>query len=101
MILMKVVFFVSKENYGSAKNKVYMDEIVSRQSITTRDSAAVGMKKDGYYLQIDGDDGAVKKARELLKGLADELKGSDAEKVTSVIDGQEESAAEGFGAIFG
>jgi hypothetical protein len=98
---MKAVFFVKKENYGSAKNKVYMDELVSRQSITVRDNAAIGMKKEGYYLLIDGGEAAVKKARELLKGLAEELKGGDAEKVTSAIDGQESSAAEGFGAIFG
>jgi hypothetical protein len=98
---MKAVFFVSKENYGSAKNKVYMDELVSKQSITVRDNAAIGMKKEGYYLLIDGDDAAVKKAGELLKGMADRLDGKEEEKVISAIEGQESSAAEGFGAIFG
>ena len=98
---MKVVFFVSKDNYGAAKNKVYMDEVVSRQSITVRDSSAIGMKKEGYYMLIDGDDESIKKAREMLKGLAKELSGDDEKKVVSAIEGQESSAAEGFGAIFG
>ncbi len=98
---MKVVFFASKENYGSAKNKLYMDDLVSRQSITVRDNSAIGMGKEGYYILIDGDEKAIGKARKILKELADELKGGDAEKVVSSIEGQESDAAEGFGAIFG
>ena len=50
---------------------------------------------------IDGEDEAIKKAKELLKGLAKELSGKEAEDVIAAIDEQESSAAEGFGAIFG
>jgi hypothetical protein len=98
---MKAVFFVDKDKYSQAKNKVYTDEAVSRASITVRDNAAIGLKKAGYYIQVEGDESALKKARELLSGVAKELSGKEAEEVTSAIENQESSAAEGFGAIFG
>ena len=98
---MKVVFFVPKEGFPGVKNKVYSDDLLSRQSITVRDNSAIGMQKEGYYVMIDGDEKAAARAREMLKGIAEELAGSDAESVISAIEGQEESAAEGFGAIFG
>jgi hypothetical protein len=98
---MKAVFFVAKDKYGGAKNRIYADEVLSKQSITIRDNSALGLPKEGYYMQIDGDEKAVKQARELLKGEAEELKGKDAAEVSKAIEGQESSAAEGFGAIFG
>ncbi|MFH0956795.1 MAG: hypothetical protein V1813_02950 [Candidatus Aenigmatarchaeota archaeon] len=98
---MKAVFFVKKDDYSAAKNKLYGDDAVSRQSITTRDNAAIGEKKEGYYLLVEGDDKAVAKAKELMKGTATELKGKEAGKIESAIQSQEESAASGFGAIFG
>jgi 6-phosphogluconate dehydrogenase (decarboxylating) len=98
---MKAVFFIQKEKQGQAKGKVYGDELVSKQTIILRDSSALGMKKDGYYLMIDGEDDAVKKAKEILKDSAKELTGPEAEEVIAAIDKQESSAAEGFGAIFG
>lgn len=98
---MKVVFFVQKEGFPGVKGKIYADDLLSRQSITVRDNSAIGVQKEGYYVLIDGTENAVAKAREMLKGAADELKGSAAEEVISAIEGQEENAAEGFGAIFG
>jgi hypothetical protein len=98
---MKAVFFIDREKYGGAKSKLYGDDLVSRQSITARDSASLGKKGDGYYVQIDGDEAAIKKAREILKGAGKELKGKEAGEITDTIEGQESSAADGFGAIFG
>lgn len=98
---MKAIFFAKKDEYGAAKNRLYADDLVSRQSIVTRDNAAIGEKKEGYYILVEGDDKAVAKARELMKEAATELKGKEAEKIESAIESQEESAASGFGAIFG
>lgn len=98
---MKAVFFIEKDKFGGAKTKLYADELVSKQSITTRDNSAIGKDKEGYYVLLDGGEEAIKKARELLKDVAKELKGKDFDEVTSAIEGQESSAAEGFGAIFG
>ncbi len=98
---MKAVFFIGKDRYGGAKNRLYADEVVSKQSITVRDNSAIGKDKEGYYVLLDGDGEAIKKAREILKEDAEELKGKNAEDIISAIEGQESSAAEGFGAIFG
>ncbi|MCD6496102.1 MAG: hypothetical protein J7K54_02420 [Candidatus Aenigmarchaeota archaeon] len=98
---MKAVFFVEKEKYGSAKNRLYGDELVSRQSITIRDNSSVEKEKEGYYMLLDGEDEAIKKAREILKDSAKELKDKEAKDIIGIIEKQESSAADGFGAIFG
>lgn len=98
---MKAVFFVKKEEFSQAKNKVYNDDTVSKQTIIIRENSALGLSKEGYYMLIDGDEAAIKAARELLSEKAEELKDKDAEEAIAAIDKQENSAAEGFGAIFG
>ncbi len=98
---MKAVFFIEKDKYGGAKNKLYADDVVSKQSITVRDNTAVGKDKDGYYVLIDGDDEAVKKAEEILKDVSKKLSDKEAGEIEKAIESQESSAADGFGAIFG
>ncbi len=98
---MKAVFFIGKEKYGGVKNKLYADEVVSRQSITVKESSALGKGSDGYYVQIDGNEKAIEKASELLGNAARKLKGKEEKEIISAIEGQESTAAEGFGAIFG
>ncbi|NIO23309.1 MAG: hypothetical protein GTN38_04770 [Candidatus Aenigmarchaeota archaeon] len=98
---MKAVFFIPSENYSKAKNLVYSDDLVSRQSINFRESKALGLKKEGYYLEIDGSEEAIKKLAELLKDLGKEVDKKEKEEVLKKISEQEESAAAGFGSIFG
>ena len=98
---MKAVFFVEKENYGTAKNKVYGDDVVSKQSITIKEAASVDMKGEGYYFLINGDEDSLKKAEELLADSAKKVEGADKEKVEKIISEQEDNASAGFGAIFG
>jgi hypothetical protein len=98
---MKVVFFAKSDKYAQAKTKVYGDEVVSKASIIIRDNSAIGMKKAGYYIVIDGEDEAVKKAKEILAGLAGVVSGAEEKSVVKAIEEQESSADAGFGAIFG
>jgi len=98
---MKAVFFIPAENYSKAKNIVYGDDMLSRQSINFRESKALGLKKDGYYLEIDGSEESIKKLAELLKDLGKEVDKKEREEVLKKISEQEESAAAGFGSIFG
>jgi hypothetical protein len=98
---MKTVFFIPSENYSKAKNLVYEDDLLSRQSINFRESKALGMKKEGYYLEIDGSEEAIKKLAEILKDLGKEVDKKEREEVLKKISEQEESAAAGFGSIFG
>ena len=98
---MKTVFFVPSENYSKAKNLAYEDDLVSRQSINFRESKALGMKKEGYYLEINGSEDAIKRLTEILKDLGKQVDKKEREEVLKKISEQEESAAQGFGSIFG
>ena len=98
---MKAVFFIPSENFSKAKNVVYGDDLVSRQTVNFREARALGFEKDGYYLELDGSGEAVKRAKEILENLGKEVDEKEKEKVLEKIAEQEESAAVGFGSIFG
>ena len=95
-----VIFEVESENIGKI-NKLIKDDIVSRQSILTRDCNSLNMKGDFSYLKIEGSQEGIKRAEELAKEL--NLKKIDkkkAEKINEKIEEQEDSAASGMGMIF-
>ncbi len=98
---MQAIFFVPKESYEQVKNKMLADDLVSRQSINFRDNTSLGLDKEGYYIEIDGDKEALAKARELVNKSGKELKGKDKNTILKVIKDQEEKSMQGFGSIFG
>ncbi len=98
---MKAVFFIPAENFSKVKNTVYEDDLVSRQTINFREARALGFEKDGYYLEIDGSGEAVKKTKELIGDMGKEVDKKEKEEILKKISEQEESAAQGFGTIFG
>jgi len=98
---MKAVFFIPTENFPKVKNAIYGDDLVSRQTINFRESRALGFEKDGYYLEIDGSGEAIKRTKEILGDMGKEVDEKEKEKILKKISEQEESAAEGFGSIFG
>jgi len=96
---MRHVFFVKKENKSRAEDALKKDDRVSRQSIVLRECVAMGFKDDGYFIIIDSSDEAMKKAEELLHGLAEKYK--HAKDVLKRFDESEQDAAEGLGMILG
>jgi len=95
-----VIFEVKSENIGKI-NKVIKDDLVSRQSILTRDSNSLNMKGDYSYVKIEGSEEGIKRAEKLAKEL--ELKKLDKKKAKEInekIEEQEDSAASGMGMIF-
>jgi hypothetical protein len=95
-----VIFEVESENIGKI-NKLIKDDLVSRQSILTRDSNSLNMDGEFSYVKIEGSKEGVKRAEELAKEL--ELKKIDekkAKKINEKIEEQEDSAATGMGMIF-
>jgi hypothetical protein len=98
---MKAVFFIPSENFSKVKNVIYADDLVSRQTVNFRESRALGFEKDGYYLEIDGSGEAVKRTKEIIGDLGKEVDEKEKEEVLKKITEQEESAAAGFGSIFG
>ena len=98
---MKAVFFIPSENYSKVKNAVYSDDTVSRQTINFREARALGFDKDGYYLEIDGSGEAVEKTKEIVGDMGKEVGEKEKEEILKKIQEQQESAAQGFGSIFG
>jgi hypothetical protein len=82
-------------------NTITADDLVSRQSILSRDSSSLDMKGEVTYLKIEGSDAGIKRAEELAKELGfKKMKEKDAKKVNEKIKEQEDSAATGMGMIF-
>ncbi len=98
---MKALFFLDSENYSKMKNKISEDDLVSRQSINFREGKALGLDKDGYYLEIDGSEESIVKVKEIIGDLGTEVTGDEKKKVLAKIEEQQNNAAAGFGSIFG
>jgi len=95
-----VIFKVKSENSGKI-NKLIKDDLVSRQSILTRDSNSLDIKGDYSYVKIEGSKEGIKKAEELAKELGlKKLDEKKAKKINEKIEEQEDSAASGIGMIF-
>jgi hypothetical protein len=95
-----MIFEVKRENMGKI-NQMLKDDLVSRQSILTRDSSSLGMDGDVSFLKIEGSEEGLKRAKELAKELEfTKLDKKKAEKINEKIMEQEESAADGMGMIF-
>jgi len=95
-----MIFEVKRENMGKI-NQMLKDDLVSRQSILTRDSSSLGMDGDVSFLKIEGSEEGLKRAKDLAKELEfTKLDKKKAEKINEKIMEQEESAADGMGMIF-
>jgi len=94
------IFEIKKEN-ESIIEEVKKDDLMSRQSIWTRDAKSLDMEGDSIFLKIEGDEEAIKKAEEFLKEKARLLEGEEKEKVNERFIADEEKASEGMGFIFG
>ena len=95
-----VIFEVKSEDVGKI-NTLAKDDLISRQSILTRDASSLDLDKDVSYVKIEGSDDGIKRANELAKELKfKKLATKKAEKVNEKIKEQEDSAASGMGMIF-
>ncbi|HHH78192.1 MAG TPA: hypothetical protein ENL18_03150 [Thermoplasmatales archaeon] len=97
-----VIFEIEKEK-AEGISLLEKDDLVSRQSIMTRDSKSLGIEGDSIYVKIDGSEEAVKQAEKIVKEneLGKRLSEKEAEPIMEKIREEEESASEGMGFIFG
>ena len=101
MILLEYVIFELKSEDAGKINKIIKDDLVSRQSILTRDSSSLNIKGEFLYLKIEGSNEGLKRAEELAKELdLKKLVEKKAKKINEKIIEQEDSAASGMGMIF-
>lgn len=96
---MQEVFLVKAENKIKAEDIVKKDDIVNRGSISVKQPSSLDIKEDGFFLIIDAQPEAIKRAEELLKGMAEKYKNK--EIVLKKIEEEEDKAIEGFGNILG
>ncbi|HEC89193.1 MAG TPA: hypothetical protein ENI44_01260, partial [Thermoplasmatales archaeon] len=61
-----VIFEVPSEQQSKI-NDLIKDDVISRQSILTRDARALNIDKDVSYVKIEGNEEAIKKAEELAE----------------------------------
>ena len=95
-----VIFEVNPEDIGKI-NSLTKDDLVSRQSILTRDASSLDIKGNASYLKIEGSDAGLKQAKTLAKELGFKLlSDKKAAVLNKAIAEQEDSAASGMGMIF-
>jgi len=94
-----VVIGVKKE-FVSKVPEMLRDDLVSRQSIVTRDAAALDMKSELHLVVIEGSEQGVARAREIFKEAGEPLAEKEALEVLQKIKEQEEKASVGVGMIF-
>lgn len=92
---MREVYDIAPAQLAKAQELLGKDDLVSRQSTYTRTAASLNMKENKTYLIIDGSPEALKRADELIKGLA--TKAANKEVVLKKFDEIERASAEGFG----
>ena len=96
-----IIFEVKTEDVGKI-NLMLKDDLVSRQSLLTRDSSSLGINKDVSYVKVEGNKEGLKKAEKIAKELEfKKLNKKKSEEVNKKIEEQEDSAADGMGMIFG
>ena len=95
-----LIFEVKSDEIGKI-NKLIKDDLISRQSILTRDSSSLNLKGNFSYLKIEGSEVGLKRAEELAKELElKKLNKKKAEEINTKMKEQEDSAASGMGMIF-
>ena len=95
-----IIFELKSDEFGKI-DKIVKDDLVSRQSILTRDSSSLNISGQFLYLKIEGSEEGLKKAEELAKELGlKKLEKKKAKEVNDKIEAQEDSAATGMGMIF-
>ncbi|MEM4728649.1 MAG: hypothetical protein QXH42_02665 [Thermoplasmata archaeon] len=95
----RIVIGVRKE-MAPRIGEVLKDDLVSRQSITTREAAVLGLKSELHLVFIEGTAAAIERARELFKELGEPLPEPEASEAFQKLRQEEERASVGMGMIF-
>jgi hypothetical protein len=98
---MEVVFEVEKSEFSKARDVLLKDEMVAKASVIFKDASTFGIDRNVYFVYVAGLDEACGKAKELMKELGKEVSDDLKEQIVSKIKQEEDSAATGFGSIFG
>lgn len=89
-----------KREFVSKIPELLKDDLVGRQSITTREAAALEMKSELYFVIIEGNEKGVERAKEVFKPVGEPLPEKEAKEVFDKVKAEEEKASMGVGMIF-
>ncbi len=95
---MEIVLKIEK-NLEKIKDILLKDDTISRASITFKEGRLFG--EEGFYFLISGSEEQCKRALELTKNIAEEIKNEKKDEIIKKIKEEEEIANEKFGLIFG
>ena len=96
---MEILYFIPKDKYSQARDKLLRDDKISRGSISFRDAKTLGIDKEGFFCYISGTEEVCKEAEKVLSELGEVVENRDA--ILEKIKQDENAAMEGFGNIFG
>ncbi len=96
---MEIVLHFKSENLAKCKDILLSDDVVGRASLVFKEGSIIG--KDGYFCYLSGTEDQCKKALELMKDLAEEVKDEIKSQLINKIKEEEEKAISGFGDILG
>ncbi len=82
-------------------DQVLKDDLVSRQSISSRDAKALGAPGTGTLVLIEGNPLALERAEELFKGVGERVPDPEANRIYDLFKRESEDVAEGVGFVFG
>lgn len=89
-----------KREFVSKIPELLKDDLVGRQSITTREAAALEIKSELYFVIIEGNEKGVERAKEVFKPVGEPLPEKEAREVFDKVKAEEEKASMGVGMIF-
>ena len=96
---MEIVLHFKSESFAKCKDILLSDDFVGRASLTFKEGSIIG--RNGYYCYLSGTEEQCKKALELVKDLAEEVKDDTKSQLINKIKEEEDRAIEGFGGILG
>lgn len=94
------IFKIAQEHTSEIEN-LKKDDLISRQSIWTRDATSLGAEGDFLFLKIEGDERALEKAEDIIGDKAQLLKNDEKDDINAKFIADDEKANEGMGFIFG
>lgn len=101
MITIDYLLFSVELDKKNKIKEILTDDILSRQSITTRDASALNIKKNVQYILIEGSENALTHAKDLFKDIGTLEKSPERENIYKLLKAEEANVAVGVGFIFG
>lgn len=94
----ELVLYTEKDAGKKLMNILLKDYLVSKGNVIFRDAGILG--KSGIYIRIIGSEEQHRRALELAKDLAVEVKGEEKEKVLRILRSEDEKMLSDFSGIF-